>query len=357
MTVIEAPMPHRLATPPDLESFAVIAEQARQTAVDRYGLVGDLDRLSGEKDANFRLRRANELPLLVKIVSAEEDVDVVNMHTMALLHVEATDPSLPVQRVVRALDGSPDVRVTMPDGVVRVMRVVTYVVGTLQRNAPESAAQRRNAGRMLGRLQLALRDFHHPADAHPLAWDLKRAAALKPVAAKIADGPARAKLETAIAQFEDEVISRVDSLAQQVVHNDLNSDNIVVDPTEPERVAGIIDFGDMVRTARVFDVAIGGAYQMTEAEEPYEAAFDFIAGVHDVNRLAEEEIAVLVPALVARMAQRIIMSEARASRHPENREYILRNTPRTWQQLERLVEIPRDSAEARLRAALKKDIV
>jgi Ser/Thr protein kinase RdoA (MazF antagonist) len=260
-----------------------------------------------------------------------------------------------VQRVVRALDGSPDVRVTMPNGAVRVVRVVTYVLGTLQRNAPASPTQRRNAGRMLGRLQLALRDFHHPADSHTLAWDLKHAAALKPLAAGIAEGLARAQLERALARFEDDVLSRFDSLAQQVVHNDLNSDNIVVDPTDPECVAGIIDFGDMVRTARVFDVAIGGAYQMTEAEEPYEAAFDFIAGVHDVNPLAEEEIAVLVPSLVARMAQRIIMSESRARRHPENREYILRNTPRAWQQLERLVETPRDSAEALLRAALKKD--
>lgn len=49
------------------------------------------------------------------------------------------------------------------------------------------------------------------------------------------------------------------SLPQQVIQNDANDHNIVVDATG-DKVAGIIDFGDMVRTSRVNELAICIAY-------------------------------------------------------------------------------------------------
>jgi Ser/Thr protein kinase RdoA (MazF antagonist) len=327
---------------------------ARQTAFERYGLVGELDRLSGEKDANFRLRRTGQLPLLLKIVSAEEDHGFVHMHTLALQHVESRDPSLPIQRVVRSRDGSPDVTVTMPDGTKRVVRIVTYVLGTMQRNAPRTTLQRRNAGRMLARLQRALADFRNPGEDHELAWDLMRAPALLPRVAEIADHNARRNLVSALEGLANGVLRDLDSLPRQVVHNDLNSDNIVVDPNNTDDVVGIIDFGDMVRTARVFDVAVGAAYQMGSEGEPYEAAWDFVAGVNQVFPLTESEIDALVPSIIARMAQRLIITELRARRHPENRDYILRNTPGTWGVFNHLINIPRSDAEIRLRKALQQ---
>ncbi len=36
-------------------------------------------------------------------------------------------------------------------------------------------------------------------------------------------------------------------LRHQVIHNDLNLHNVLVDPKDGARVAGVIDFGDMVR--------------------------------------------------------------------------------------------------------------
>lgn len=336
------------------EKPAAIEDAALRIARERYGLTGELDRLSGEKDANFRLRRPGQLPLLLKIVSAEEDPAFVRMHTLALLHVEGRDPGLPIQRVVRTKEGAPDATATMPDGTERIVRVVTYVLGTMQRNAPTTPLQRRNAGRMIARLQHALDDFQHPADSHELTWDLMNVASLLPRVEEIAGGADRANLVAAIEGMARDVMPTAGRLARQVVHNDLNSDNIVVDPEDTDKVVGIIDFGDMVRTARVFDIAVGAAYQMLPDEDPYAAAWDFVGGVHEVFPLDEAELCALVPSIVARMAQRLVITEWRARRYPENRDYILRNNPGTWRIFNRLIDIPRAEAEARLRAALQQ---
>lgn len=331
-----------------------IANQALQIIREAYGLEGTLERLSGEKDANFRLRRLNDDPLLVKVINPEEDPAFVNMHTLALLHVEATDPGLPVQRVIRTLDGAPELTVDFAGGTRRQIRVVTYVPGTLQRNAPQSSQQRCNAGRMLARLQMALRDYAHPADNHVLTWDMQHLLRLVPCIDEIEGPDSRAMLRNAFDTFDRQVLSQLDRFPRQVVHNDLNSDNIVVKPDDPNTVAGIIDFGDMVRTARLFDVAIGAAYQMTEAEDLYGVACDFIVGVNSIFPLNPEEVSALVPAIVARMAQRIVITEWRAIRFPDNREYILRNTPQAWRQMHRLAQIPQAEADDRIFAALQQ---
>ena len=50
---------------------------------------------------------------------------------------------------------------------------------------------------------------------------------------------------------------------------------------------------------------------------------------------------------------RIVISEWRAERFPENRAYILRNTPRAWEQLDRLLSIPGEQIAARIQEATR----
>ena len=48
---------------------------------------------------------------------------------------------------------------------------------------------------------------------------------------------------------------------------------------------------------------------------------------------------------------RIIISEWRAERFPQNRAYVLRNTPRAWEYLHRLLSIPRGEIAVRIQEA------
>jgi hypothetical protein len=50
---------------------------------------------------------------------------------------------------------------------------------------------------------------------------------------------------------------------------------------------------------------------------------------------------------------RIIISEWRAERFPENRAYVLRNTPRAWEHLHRLLSIPGEQTAARIQEATR----
>lgn len=65
----------------------------------------------------------------------------------------------------------------------------------------------------------------------------------------------------------------------------------------------------------------------------------------DVTRLTPS----LLPDLIlARIVARIVISEWRAERFPQNRTYVLRNTPRAWEHLHRLLSIPAEQIAARI---------
>ncbi|QRM41138.1 phosphotransferase [Rhizobium rhizogenes] len=333
---------------------AVPADQAEAIARDKYGLDGRVEWLWGEKDSNYRLMLADGQEYLFKVLNPAEDPGMTSMHSQALLHVEAVDPDIPVQRIIRTLDGEADFRMTDADGGTRGVRMVTFLPGIAQKAAPHSPRQRRNVGGLLARMQIALSSFTHPAAGHRITWDMQHAIGMRDLLPVFSDPVQRRRLEAAMDNFEKQIVPVMASLPAQVVHNDFNMENILVDSETPETVSGIIDFGDMVHAPRVFDVAVGAAYQMGDAANPIEAICDFLAEYSTLISLTEQEIAVLYPAILTRMVMRLAIPQWRAGLFPENRDFYVRNTPTVWAQLARLDAIPTETIVARLAAACQQ---
>ncbi len=107
----------------------VLADQAEQIAREKYGFVGRAEWLWGEKDSNYRLTLDNGSEYLLKILNPAENPAMTSMHSQALLHVEAADPGIPIQRIIRTLDGEADFRMTDDEGATRGVRMVTFVPG------------------------------------------------------------------------------------------------------------------------------------------------------------------------------------------------------------------------------------
>jgi Ser/Thr protein kinase RdoA (MazF antagonist) len=120
-------------------------------------------------------------------------------------------------------------------------------------------------------------------------------------------------------------------------------------------VAGIIDFGDVIVTALVNDIAIAAAYLLGDGDggDLLAPALDLVAGYHAVTPLTADELGLLPDLILGRVVARIIISEWRAERFPGNRGYVLRNTPRAWEQLDRLLSIPGGQFAARILEATR----
>lgn len=337
----EPPIGELLTCPPPVIS----EEEAQHIARELFGLAVSVHRLTSERDTNFQLRGEDGTWCVLKVTNPAEDPAVTNLQTEALLHIQRVAPELPVPRVFATVTGEREVRRRFGGAPESTIRVLTYLRGEPLHRVARSARQRRDVAGNLARLGLALKDFQHPAAEHDLLWDTKHASRLRPLARDIADEGLRGLVEQQLDFFDSEIVPVMGRLRSQVVHNDLNPHNILVDPADHDRVSGILDFGDMVKTPLVIDVAVAASYQIGDEADPLSPVAEFVSAYHGVSPLEREDIAVLFDLIAARLFSTVIITNWRALRHPENREYILRNHARAVAGLEAFARMPRGDAK------------
>lgn len=319
-----------------------------------WDLSGTVTPLTGERDANFRLDEADGSRWVLKISHPDEDPSVGAFQVEALIHAGRADPDLPIPRVRPMPDGGNWLRLEAgqtPDGHARCVRVVGWLDGVPAASRPQGPASRAVLGGVIARLDRALAGFSHPAQDHPLVWDLSRAhegrARLQHV-----DDPALRRLTGEVLEAHAQDWGpRAAAMRRQVIHNDMNPHNILMDPDHDDRLAGVIDFGDMVAAPLINELGVALSYHPTDGPHPLAAAAQVLAAYHAVNPLRDEEFAVLPGLIRTRMAATVATSHWLAVIRPENRAYLLRNMPRAAEGLARLAGLSEGAAADYLRAA------
>jgi hydroxylysine kinase len=146
----------------------------------------------------------------------------------------------------------------------------------------------------------------------------------------------RGLVECALERFKTRVAPVLGALPAQVIHNDLNPHNVVVSDAG-DAISGIIDFGDLVYAPRICDVAIAAAYHARREGDPFVDIAEYVAAYQAASPLHEDERGILTDLIVSRMAMSTLISTWRATLHPDNRDYILRNVQSAWAGLEAIV--------------------
>lgn len=334
------------------DSPPVALEWVRRLLASHYGLAGTLTPMSGERDRNHRLQSdADGACFLLKLSHPAEAPLVADFQTRTLLHLARADPGLPVQRIVPTLDGTPSFCTDAGDGPPRVVRLFSYLSGQPLPEAPRSAAQRANLARMLARVDAALQDFRHPAGARSLPWDIQHAGTVRGLLQHVADPARRALAARALDRFEQAVAPHLPTLRRQPIHNDLNPNNVLVDPADPDRITGILDFGDMVEAPLIDDLAVAAAYQLGGHGDPLTEVLPFVAAYHAVLPLQRAELDLLFPLMTARLVMVVAISGWRAARDPANAAYLLRNNAPSWARLAACDALAPEGAARVLRAA------
>lgn len=319
-----------------------------------YGIDGRIRSLVGERDQNCCLETPDGRRYVVKISNPSEPLAVVDFQIAALEHIARVAPGLPAPRVVRTLGGHSRDSVALADGAQASVRMLTYLDGVQIRETPRTAAQRRAMGTFLAKLNIALRDFSHPSATHDLLWNVSAAQRLAAKLDAIEDAPRRTLAESFMTRFTEHVLPRLPALRSQVIHNDYHLYNVLVAPEDHQRIVGIIDFGDMLHAPLVGEVATAAAFHMAGSADPFEGPAQFVGAYHATLPLSEMEQEVVADLMATRHLITVLISEWRARRYPENRAYIMRHNPASWEALSLMADLSRDQARDLLLTEVRK---
>ncbi len=326
---------------------------AQQLAARLYGLRVQARALPGEYDANFHLVSESGEAFVLKVMRADCDAALIEMQCGALAHLaeRATEVRLP--RICLTLTGEWMATTEIASGAKHLVWLLSYVAGDVLAQAnPQAPEMLVSLGRLLGRVNAALSDFAHPAAHREMKWDLARAGWVKDFMPRIDDAARRALIERLLHRYESEVVPQLPHLRKSVIHNDANDYNVIVNEakTHPRTVVSLIDFGDMLHTATVFEIAIAAAYALLDKPDPLASAAQVVAGYHEAYPLTEAEIALLYDLICSRLMVSVVNSAQRKQQHPDD-PYITISERPAWEALAKLTSVAPRQAHYTFRQA------
>ncbi len=293
------------AAPPNLST-----QDAATVLAEVYGCDGQLTRLSGERDQNYLVRRADQEDLVLKIACAGEAAAHLDLQMRALEHLRRVAPALRVPRAMPTLSGGLTEIIEVHDGKRHQVRLLTFLAGTQLSDLERSSGLHRDLGGFLARLDRALAGFFHPGARSPLAWDPQRAASLAPLSAEIAWRGGRSMVAALLGGAEARLLPMLTGLRAQIIHMDATPENCLASPDDPHRVAGIIDFGDMMHQPLIVEPAVAAAEQLLGSDDPLCVMVDLLLGYDAVTPLERDEVALVYDLVQLRLAMDLTLYSA-----------------------------------------------
>ncbi len=303
---------------------ALATADAELIAARHFGQQGRATPLTSERDQNFLLK-TDSAQFVLKVSNAAEKPAVTEFQTGAVMHALATDSNLPLAAFLPATKGG-WIQQIDAGGVRLSVRLLECVPGVALKSVAVRPTLDRELGALLAAVTLALENYDHPAAGHRIFWDLSHFSALDRLLPHITESALHSHLEACLSDYQTQ-LQLLQSLPRQVIYNDLNDSNVLVDPQDPQRITGLIDFGDIVKAPRIFDVAVAASYRLGSGPGKSNGAAQFIAGYETLAPLTALEKSLLPLLIRCRLATTVLVTGWRADQFPNNRNYILRNFP------------------------------
>ncbi len=315
--------------------------QAEDLARSGFQLEATATELPSERGQNFRLRDKEGRSTVLKIFSTLEDPAHFDLQHRAMTRLE--EAGLPVARTLGSMELEGDLGTHQ-------VRLVSWLEGKpLGLYHPKSALMSQQVGALLAQSDVALSTISGEGALKNFQWDLMYAAQIIEAKIEAVPGSDRPLISYFLDLYRDNFGAISAELPSQVIHNDANDYNLLVDAAG--EVSGLLDFGDIVESPRICNLAIAVAYLALHGEDPVDTMCAVTEGYHAESPLTEREISVIYPLVGARLAKSVCMSAAQRAEEPDN-EYLSISEKHAWECLRKMREIHPRLATYRIRAAL-----
>ncbi len=285
-------------------------------------------KLEGYISTNYKITDQNENHYVLKYYSDVSELPVIQEEIELVNKIKE---KLPFQLSETLIRNAKSIH-HYEDG--SYSRLLTYIEGELLGDVEHTPSLLHNFGRATAQLDKALLHINAPNIlSQQLHWDIQYAL-LNSNRIKFIKEPYRRKLvDYFLDQFEHFALPKLQTLRQQIIHNDLNDWNVLC---RGDEITGFIDFGDVAHSALINESATALAYVMMNKDDPFVDAAHVIKGYVSVLPLTETELSLLHYLIPARLCTSVCHS-AEAKSQATDTEYIMISEKGAWDLLEKWI--------------------
>jgi len=299
----------------DEQAFAEIARE-------HYGLEGEISSFVSFEDQNA-LIKTRKGKFVIKIANKRWDLEFVKMQNDVLEYLKMAAPDMRFASVVPALSGE---KIIFVNGF--AVRILTFLEGEILGNMKRSSKLYRDIGRFMGHFSNAIQGFSHPGmeGSDPL-WKLDNVLTCKTYLPDVIDEDARDRIVRLYDEYEKSIMPELPHLRKAIIHGDANEQNLLILPDQPDKIAGLIDFGEMQYGTQINELAITLAYSLLGEDNLQMAADQIIEGYTKAFALEKAEMDILYYLMAMRLVTNITMTSYSAKQHPENTYILISQKP------------------------------
>lgn len=315
-----------------------------------YNLDGKAELIYGELDLNYKVTTSAGINYLLKIAAANNSGTDLKSQLEILAFLANSSTKHPTPKPIPTTKGTLTSKILDSNKKERWVALLSWIPGRLWNQVnPKTNNLRHQLGEVAGLITQTLSKQNKVIDKPNFKWDT--ALGLWTKNHLQLWNPEQLKIITHfIALFESNCES-YKKLRKQLVHNDLNDNNIFVshDYLKPE-VCGIIDFGDAIYTQTINDLANCCSYAMIGFPDPLDAILPVIKGYNKTFNLQELELEHLYNAIGMRMVISATKAQLNKLEHPDN-TYLQVSAKDIWNNLEAWYKVSPDFAHFCFRKA------
>lgn len=299
----------------------------------------------GYDDQNMLVRTSSGQKMVLKLCSNDNQRDFLIAQNQILKALEG-NPGTP--KLMPNRSGQSLSEVVLPSGQIGLLRGLSFLEGDFTAEIEHHPDLFHSMGQFLGNLDLQLTDLDFLAiRQRRLRWDLRYLQDNAALVDLLPDPEQRRIVGHFFQLYRELVVPRMDLLPCQTIHNDANDWNVL---SQGGKISGLIDFGDMVHSWRINELAIALAYTMFDKDDPLTETIGVVEGYHEVNPLLEVEIEVLYALIPARLAITVVQAAQSRQTNPGD-AYRFVSEKGAWKLLRQWIALHPGKAENRYREA------
>lgn len=325
------------------DNLKMTIDQAETIVSTVFDIHGKASILPGESDFNFKIKTETESTYILKISRSSENENYLDFQQQLLHWINQNSKDIIVSKVINNSNGNSIFEIIDDYGNRRKVRLLSWIPGRLWSQVnPQSNDLRFSLGEQCGTLTKILQGFDH-AEAHrDFQWDIAQSLWTK-AHIHLFDDEQQLLLSYFQKAFTS-ILPEYSRLRKSIVHNDANDNNIIVsDSLTQPKVKAIIDYGDVIYTQIINDVAITCAYAIMHYNDPLEAALPILKGYHSKFPLESDELKVLYYTIAMRLVISVTKSAINRQKEPDN-EYLYISEKAAWELLKKWRHIDEEYA-------------
>ncbi len=294
-----------------------------------YGIEAiEIKKLVGYDNGNYQIK-TREGKYIFKTYKKESDLfDLVKAESDLLAHL--SDPgNHQFPKPIKTLNGAYVEKIKI-DGDEVVIRLLSFLEGTFFAEAHHTSSLFESFGTFLAEMNLQLQHYkNYTIQARQFEWDIQYATLNAPLIVDITEPENRKIISYFFQQFKELIQPILPKLRKSIIHNDANEWNVLV---AGNQISGIIDFGDVVYSPLINELAVAISYAIMEKDDPISWACHIINGYHKILPLETIEVDALYYLIATQLCISVSNSAHNKKLNPDNRYISITEKP-AWRLL------------------------